>query len=134
MEAKQPDYSPSTAETQAVILDWVRATEEFHRRYYQINEVINGVYRNQYQRSAIDGNRKTKMRNLLRLRQHMSDVLMTLLTDMTSPKPVRQRDGGQTSPSKPGQLMSHTRLLQDLNREVDSELRKLTLWQTQAQA
>ena len=114
----------SPTEAQNVVVDWVQATEEFHRRYFQINEVINGLYRAKRQTlaiSATDKTRQSKVANLLRLRQKMNDVLSTLLGDMADQKPGRHQ-----SPSKPGQLMSHTRLLRELTRDIDAELTRLT--------
>ncbi len=126
MEATSTMYYMPVAETQAVILDWVKATEEFYQRYFQINEVINGAQRARYSRSR----KKTlsdrtgnpdKIQTLLHLRKQMSDVLTTLMVDMTSQKPVRQAEV-----SKPGKLMVHTRLLEDLNRNVAYELNRLS--------
>lgn len=113
-----------------VILDWVKATEQFYQRYFQINEVINGMNRSRYNQ-PLKARTKTKasgsatgkenVRELMRLRKQMSDVLTTLMVDISTPKTTRQM-----APSKPGQLISHTRLLQELNRTVESELSRMT--------
>ncbi|GAA4458652.1 hypothetical protein GCM10023189_31240 [Nibrella saemangeumensis] len=126
MEASNPTYYMPVAETQAVVMDWVKATEEFYQRYFQINEVINGAQRARYSRPrkkafSDRAHNPDKMQALLKLRKQMSDVLTTLMVDMTAPKPVRQPES-----SKPGKLMVHTRLLEDLNRNVAHELSRLT--------
>lgn len=107
-----------------MVVDWVQAAEEFHRRYFQINEVINGLHHGKRQALSVataDKARYAKITNLLRLRQKMNDVLATLLGDMADHKPGRHQ-----APSKPGQLMSHTRLLRELTRDIDAELLRLT--------
>lgn len=129
MATTKLEYNMTSTEAQTVVLDWVKATEEFHQRYYQINEVINGIHNRKQQWANSNGsgaaNYQSKVQHLLRLRQHMNNVLTTLLTDMSVQKPDRQQ-----TPSKPGQLISHTRLLRDLNREIDTELNHLTVQQT----
>lgn len=116
-------YEASSAEVQSVILDWIRSTEAFHHRYASLTEVINKLQPNVRHQSA-DG--KAHLRKLILLRQQMSDVLMTLLMDMTG-----QRSSQSLQPSKPGQLRSHTCLMDELNRKIDAEL---TLVTTVAQA
>lgn len=116
-------YEASPAEVQRVILDWIRSTEAFHNRYAHLTDVINKLQLNARLQSA-DG--KAHLRKLLLLRQQMSDVLTTLLLDMTG-----QRSSQSLQPSKPGQLRSHTSLMDELNRKIDAEL---TLVTTVAQA
>ncbi|MFD2572530.1 hypothetical protein ACFSUS_17965 [Spirosoma soli] len=111
-------YEASPAEIQSVIIEWVRATEAFHRRYAKITEVINTLQATARRQPAAD---KARLRRLVTLRQHMSDVLMTLLMDMTG-----QKSGRSAQPSKPGQLRSHACLLDELNREIDAELTSVT--------
>ncbi len=101
-----------------MIMDWVKATEAFHHRYANLTEVINKMQANARRQPAQS---KARLRKLMMLRQHMSDVLMTLLLDMTG-----QRPGRSTQPSKPGQLRSHACLLDELNREIDAELTQVT--------
>ena len=109
-----PVYEASPTEVQGVIMDWVKATEAFHHRYADLTEVINKMQVNARRQPAQN---KARLRKLIVLRQHMSDVLMTLLLDMTAQKP-----GRSVQPSKPGQLRSHACLLDELNREIDAEL------------
>lgn len=113
-EVSSSVYEASPAEVQSVILDWVKATEAFHHRYANLTEVINKMQANARRHP---GQSKTRLRKLIMLRQHMSDVLMTLLLDMTGEKSSRS-----AQPSKPGQLRSHACLLDELNREIDTEL------------
>lgn len=113
-EVSSSVYEASPAEVQRVILDWVKATEAFHHRYANLTEVINKMQANARRHP---GQSKTRLRKLIMLRQHMSDVLMTLLLDMTG-----EKSGRSAQPSKPGQLRSHACLLDELNREIDTEL------------
>lgn len=117
-------FAMTPSEAQTVVMDWVQATEDFHRRYFQINEVISRLYRGNRPTASMlstDKTRHSKIKNLLRIRQQMNDVLATLLGDMADGK-----SGRQQAPSKPGQLMAHTRLLRDLTGEIDAELNRLT--------
>lgn len=107
-------YEASPAEMQRIILDWVRATEEFHGRYAQLTEVINAL---QVTARRQPTHYRVRLRKLTALRQHMSDVLMTLMLDMSQPSSNRSQ-----GPSKPGQLNAHARLLEQLNQEIDAEL------------
>ena len=116
-------YEASPAEVQTVVMDWIRSTEAFHHRYANLTEVINKLQTNVRRQPA---HSKARLRKLILLRQQMSDVLMTLLLDMTG-----QRSSQSMQPSKPGQLRSHTCLMDELNRKIDTEL---TLITTVAQA
>lgn len=119
-------YEASAVEVQNLIMDWVEATEQFHKRYARLTEVINSL-RNKSRRQ--DTANRMRLRQLMTLRQHMSDVLMTLLLDMNNPKADKFQS------SKPGQLDSHARLLTDLNREIDAELTNgMPMFKTIAQA
>lgn len=111
-------YEVSPAEMQNVITEWVKATETFHHRYANLTELINKIQTNSRNQPAQN---KARLRKLVMLRQHMSDVLMTLLLDMTG-----QRQSRSLQPSKPGQLRSHACLLNELNREIDAELVQVT--------
>jgi hypothetical protein len=107
-------YEASSTEIQNIIMEWVEATEQFHRRYAKLTEVINSL-QSAGRRQATTN--RPRLRKLITLRHHMSDVLMTLMLDMTG-----QKNGRSSQPSKPGQLHSHARLLAELNREIDAEL------------
>lgn len=122
MKSIQSTYTATAAEAQNAILDWVRATEEFHQHYFGINQAINGLSYGAHPRTTDHCPRRVKVQHLLKLRQYMCDVLTTLLSDMDTPTAKRRR----ISSSKPGQLVSHTRLLQEINRKVVNELAQLT--------
>lgn len=117
-------FAMTPSEAQAVVMDWVQATEDFHRRYFQVNQVIDNTYRGGKRQTTgtltADKVRQTKVKNLLRIRQQMNDVLATLLGDMGEAKPGRHQ-----VPSKPGQLIAHTRLLRDFTKDIDAELGRL---------
>lgn len=111
-------YEASSAEAQSVIMEWVKATEAFHHRYANLTEVINKMQVSAQRQPAQN---KTRLRKLILLRQQMSDVLMTLLLDMSGQRPTQS-----AQPSKPGQLRSHTYLLDELNRKIDAEMTQVT--------
>lgn len=111
-------YEASPTDVQNLILDWVKATEAFHHRYSKLTEAINTL-QGSARRAPVAS--RARLRRLIELRQHMSDVLMTLLLDMTGSKP-----GRSARPSKPGQLQSHACLLDELNREIDAELMRVS--------
>ena len=119
-------YEASPAEVENIIMEWIEATEQFHRRYAKLTEVINS--------HEIAAQRKpranqSRLRQLRSLRDYMSDVLMTLMLDMSG-----QKNGHLAQPSRPGQLHSHARLLTELNREIDAALTSNTIVRTVAQA
>lgn len=125
-ESASSAYEASSAEVQNIIMEWVEATEQFHRRYAKLTEVINALESTTRRQPNTN---KTRLRKLHSLRHHMSDVLMTLLLDMSG-----QKNSRSTQPSKPGQLHSHARLLEELNREIDSELSGMSTTRVVAQA
>lgn len=129
MQAVQPKFVATKTEVQTIILNWVQATEDFHHYYCQVNEAINALNPDKRSRSGkanSTGNPRANLQALTKLRQYMSDVLMTLLTDMSKPELLSGRDD---TPSRPGRLTSHTRLLQDINRKVYDEVKHLALTQ-----
>ncbi|GAB4049107.1 hypothetical protein [Spirosoma foliorum] len=111
-------YEASAEEIQKVIMEWARATEAFHGRYAKLNQVINSLQVAARRNPKFN---RTRLRQLIDLREHMSDVLMTLLLDMSG-----QKSGRSAQPSKPGQLHSHASLLDELNRKIDAELISFT--------
>ena len=110
-------YEASAEEIQKVIMDWARATEAFHRRYAKLNQVISSLQATTRRQPTV----RVRLRKLIELREYMSDVLMTLLLDMSGQKP-----GRSAQPSKSGQLHSHASLLDELNRKIDAELISFT--------
>lgn len=125
MKTSPSTFAATPNEAQRTILNWVRATEQFHQYHCRINEVIDDLQRDPYQRLAVAGSR-ANLQALLKLRQYMSDVLARLLMDMTESKSARGNDRSATT-AKSGQIASHTRLLQNINRKVADELKRLTL-------
>ncbi|GAB3896705.1 hypothetical protein [Spirosoma agri] len=115
-EKVSPAYEASSTEIQSIIMEWVEATEQFHRRYAKLTDAINSLQSAGRRQSSSMANR-SRLRKLITLRHHMSDVLMTLMLDMNG-----QKAGRSLQSSKPGQLHSHARLLSELNREIDAEL------------
>lgn len=106
-------YEASTDEVQKVIKEWATVTEAFHHRYSKLNKVINSLQAASRQQSSPN---RARLRKLTELRNQMSDVLMTLLIDMSGKK------GRSLQPSQSGQLYSHVSLLNELNRIIDAEL------------
>ncbi len=117
-------YEASEEEIQKVILAWAQATEAFHYRFAKLDRIINTLQAAARRQSSAN---KARLNRLIELRQHMGDVLMTLLLDMSG-----QKTGQSNQLSKPGQLHSHASLLDELNRQIDAEL--MTSITTVAQA
>ncbi|WP_018620249.1 hypothetical protein [Spirosoma luteum] len=113
-------YEASVEEVQKVVKEWATVTEAFHRRYAKLNQVINSLHTTARQQPNATVNR-VRLRKLMELRDHMSDILMTLLLDMSGKKP-----GRSLQPSKSGQLHSHVSLLDEMNRKIDAELISFT--------
>ncbi|WP_223860836.1 hypothetical protein [Spirosoma validum] len=111
-------YDVSTEEVQSLIMKWAKATEAFHYRYAKLDKAITSLQKTARRHSTTN---RTQLRRLLELRQYSTDVLMTLLLDMSGQRPERS-----AQPSKPGQLHSHACLLDELNRKIDAELISIT--------
>ena len=107
-------YEASTEEIEKVITEWAIATDAFHRRYAKLNQVINSLQTAAFRKPTAH---RARLQRLTELRDYMSDVLMTLMMDMSGLRP-----GHSDQPSKPGQLHSHASLLDELNRRIDAEL------------
>lgn len=107
-------YEASAEEVQSLIMQWAKATEAFHYRYVKLDKAINTLQKAARQQPKTN---RAQLRRLMELRQHTTDVLMTLLLDMSGQKSERI-----AQPSKPGQLHSHACLLDELNRKIDAEL------------
>lgn len=118
--AKVSGYEASVEEVQKVVKEWATATEAFHRRYAKLSQVINSLHTANRKQPNATANR-IRLRKLMELRDHMSDVLMTLLLDMSGKKESRS-----LQPSKSGQLHSHVSLLDEMNRKIDAELMSFT--------
>jgi len=113
-------YEASAEEVQSLIMQWAKATEAFHIRYVKLDQTINTLQKTARQLPKSSPGR-ARLRRLIELRQHTTDVLMTLLLDMSG-----QKSGRTAQPSKPGQLRSHASLLNELNRKIDAELISIT--------
>lgn len=111
-------YEASEEEIQKVILAWAQATEAFHYRFAKLDRLINTLQTAARRKPTAN---RARLNRLIELRQHMGDVLMTLLLDMSS-----QKTGQPAQLSKPGQLSSHASLLDELNRQIDVELISVT--------
>ncbi len=111
-------YEASEEEIQKVILAWAQATEAFHYRFAKLDRIINTLQAAARRQPSAS---RARLNKLIELRQHMGDVLMTLLLDMSG-----QKTGQSAQLSKPGQLYSHANLLDELNRQIDAELISVT--------
>jgi hypothetical protein len=107
-------YEPSEEEIQKVVMEWARATDAFHHRFAKLDRVINYLQAAPFPLTTAH---RARLQRLIELRQHMGDVMMTLLLDMSG-----QRPGRSKQLSKPGQLHSHASLMDELSREIDAEL------------
>ena len=81
--AKYSGYEASAEEMQKVIVKWATATEAFHRRYARLNQVIN-LFRRQFVNNQLPAGYGCG--SSWSYADHMSDVLMTLLIDMSGKK------------------------------------------------
>ncbi len=113
-------YEASTEEVQSLILKWVNATKAFNYRFAILDKTIRTLDTPSHRQSTTN---RAMLRRLLELRQYSTDALMTLLLDMDM---SGQRSDHSAQPSKSGQLHSHARLLDDLNRRIDVELSSIT--------
>lgn len=111
-------YEATADELQKVILEWAAVTDAFHSRYARLNQVIHSLQTAARREPAAY---RARLWKLIELRDHMSDVLMTLLVDMSG-----QRAGHSMQPSKPGQLHTHASLLSEMTRKIDTELISFT--------
>ncbi|GAB3738504.1 hypothetical protein [Spirosoma lituiforme] len=111
-------YEASEEEIQKVILAWAQATEAFHNRFAKLDRLISALQASSRRQPSAN---RARLKRLVDLRQHMGDVLMTLLLDMSG-----QKSGQSAQLSKPGQLSSHASLLDELNRQIDVELISVT--------
>ncbi|WP_460915498.1 hypothetical protein [Spirosoma areae] len=111
-------YEPSSEEVQNLILEWAKATEAFYHRYAKLTRLTKSLKMTAHRQPMAV---KVRLQRLVELEKQMSDVLMTLLLDMSG-----QQSGRSVQPSKPGQLHSHASLMDELNRKIDAELISFT--------
>ncbi|WP_420147583.1 hypothetical protein [Spirosoma sp.] len=119
MKQQKSGYEISVEEVQSLVMKWAKATEAFHYRYAKLDKAINSLQSSTRRQSATH---RARLQRLMELREHSTDVLMTLLLDMSG-----QRSERSTQPTKPGQLYSHACLLDELNRKIDAELTSITV-------
>lgn len=124
MKGVPSEYMSTKAEIQNAVLDWVRATEEFHFYYLRIGEVLKSLPFNAHPGStvAVSTNHSRRARRLLQLRKHMKDVLETLLFHMSKPKQSSYGGSESVHASKPSQLAAHAQLLREINQNACEEL------------
>ncbi len=126
MKVARSQYVTTKSETQLAILDWLQATEEFHRNYLKISEVI----RQQTSSRAnwrVSGFITQPVKDLIKLRRHMNIVLETLLVDMGKSPMASQYTNNPTSYySKTGQLKTHARLLKEISYKTNLELQQFS--------
>ena len=113
------NYELSVEEVQSLVMKWAKATEGFHYQYAKLDKTINSLQSSTRRQSA---DQRARLHRLLELREHSTDVLMTLLVDMSG----QRSDRAASQSSKPGQLYSHACLLDELNRKIDAELISIT--------
>ena len=111
-------YQTAKSETYSVVLDWIQATQEFHCYHVQINEILKERACTHYAGSSTP--KSHHVSRLDKLRKHMNDVLETLLVDMNSSPEV-----AHFNLSKAGRLITHARLLKDINKKISRELVQL---------
>lgn len=124
MRVSQQNYVTKKSETCTAISEWIQATQEFHRYYNRIGELLQDRQFNNYAGLA---DRSRRINTLGKLRQHMNHVLETLLTDMdTEGSPAVKKINNV---SKAGKLITHARLLKQINQKISQELVQFTAFQ-----
>ena len=111
-------YEASEEEIQKVILAWAQATKAFHFRFAKLERLITIL---KVTARPLPAGHRARLNRLIEMHRYMGDALMTLFLDMSS-----QKSGQSTQLSKPGQLYSHASLLDELSRQMDTELTNVT--------
>ncbi len=126
MKSSPSKHVTTTSEVNATILEWIQATEEFHCYHNKINAILRDRSCNRYRfadstrTSSVD--KLGRMRSLNKLRQHMNHVLEILMADMNNSSQGSQYTGNYSNSSLAGRLVTHARLLKEINRKIAQEL------------
>lgn len=108
-------YATTKSETHTAVLDWIQVTEEFHRYHSRINKILKDKEFTHCTDSP--ASKSHRVSRLDTLRQHMSDVLETLLSDISRSPEVPYNNGLRAN-----RLATHARLLREMNKKIAREL------------
>lgn len=124
MKSGPSKHVTTTSEVNMTILEWMQATEEFHRYHSKINAILQDRNCHRYADSTIVSSvdRSGRVRSLNRLRQHMNHVLEILMADMNNSSQGSQYTDNYGTLSRAGRLVTHARLLKEINRRISQEL------------
>ena len=124
MKSSSSQHVTTTAEVNTTILEWIQATEEFHCYHSKISAILregNGKrYADSTTPSSVD--KSARIRSLNKLRQHMNHVLEILMADMNNSSQASQYTDNYGTLSRAGRLVTHARLLKEINRKIGQEL------------
>lgn len=131
MESNFSQSVMTTSRVKTTILEWIQITSEFHYQYNKINAMLQDRYNGYSSDSTMvpSGNGLNRRRRLNKLRQHMKNVLETLLADMNNSFPGSRHTDNCNNLPQADILVTHTRLLKDVNRKISKELVVLTEFQ-----
>jgi hypothetical protein len=124
MKSSPSKHVTTTSEVNTTILEWVQATEEFHCYHSKISAILRDRSCNRYAdpmiASSVD--KSGRVRSLNKLRQHMNHVLEILMTDMNNSSQGSQYTDNYGTSSQVGRLITHARLLKEINQKIGQEL------------
>ncbi len=131
MESSPSKHVTTTSEVNTTILEWIQATEEFHCYHSKINAILQNSKCNRYVDStkSSSGDESGRVRSLNKLRQHMNHVLEILMADMNNSSPGSQCPDNYGTSSRVGRLVTHARLLKEINRKIGKELMLFSTYQ-----
>lgn len=124
MKSSPSKHVTTASEVNTSILEWIKETQEFHSYHSKINAILGDRKSNRYAGSTVDSSvdRSGRIRSLTKLRQHMNHVLAILMTDMSSASQGSQYTDNYGTLSRAGRLITHARLLKEINRKISQEL------------
>lgn len=131
MKSSTSKHVTTASEVKTTISEWIQATEEFHCYHGKISAILRDGNCSRYVDSAGTSlvDRSGRVRSLNKLRQHMNHVLEILMADMNdSPQGTLYSDNCGAS-SRVGRLVTHARLLKEINRKISQELMLFSSYQ-----
>ena len=124
MKSSSSKHVTTASEVNTTILEWIQATAEFHCYHSKISAILQdrtGSRRvDSTTVSSVD--KSGRMRSLGKLRQHMNHMLEVLMADMNNSSQGTQYTDNCGTLSRAGRLVTHARLLKELNRKISQEL------------
>lgn len=126
-----PSKHVTTSEVNTTISEWIQATEEFHCYHGKISAILRegdcSRYADPIRTSSVS--KSGRVRSLNKLRQHMNHVLEILMADMNNTSQGSQHTDNCGTSSRVGRLVTHARLLKEINRKIGQELVQFSSYQ-----